>query len=409
MVIESTASYASVMEELVHVIQALSHSRDLNEIVEIIRTAARELTGADGATFVLRDRDQCHYVEENAIGPLWKGKRFPLSNCISGWVMLNKEAAIINDIYQDERIPHDAYRPTFVKSLVMVPVRKNSPIAAIGNYWAEHHTPTEQELAVLQALADTASVAMENASLYSELQSKIKALEESNGELSHFAWIASHDLQEPLRTIRTQIEMFERTYTKSLDEGGKKYLWNVITCTERLQSLVKDLLVHASIFKSAQFKAVNLKPLIESVVANDLKSIIAKTGARVTCDELPWVWGNEVSLARLFQNLISNAIKFTKKGTLPEIKITCVQELDKFKFCVADNGIGITPEYHKKIFELFQRQHSRDEYPGSGIGLATCKKIVELHGGKIWVDPTPANKTGSTFCFTLSPSTATRR
>ena len=144
------------MERLVGVVQALSFARDINSIMAIVREAARSLTGADGATFVLRDGDKCYYAEENAISPLWKGQRFPMSACISGWVMLNARSTVIPDIYRDPRVPVDAYRPTFVKSLAMVPIRRDSPIGAIGNYWATHRQPTEEDVAILQSLADTA-------------------------------------------------------------------------------------------------------------------------------------------------------------------------------------------------------------------------------------------------------------
>ena len=158
--------YEQAMKQLVTVVHELSLARDLKTIMSIVRIAARELTGADGATFVLREDDQCFYAEENAISPLWKGKRFPMSACISGWVMNNRRHAVIEDIYADERIPVDAYRPTFVRSLVMVPIRTTDPIGAIGNYWAKKLTPGPEVVQVLQALADTTSVAMENVRIY---------------------------------------------------------------------------------------------------------------------------------------------------------------------------------------------------------------------------------------------------
>ncbi|HEY9658416.1 MAG TPA: GAF domain-containing sensor histidine kinase, partial [Allocoleopsis sp.] len=132
-----------------------------------------QLTHADGATF-LRDRDQCYYADEDAISPLWKGGRFPMSACISGWVMLNQQSVVIEDIYADPRIPADAYRPTFVKSLAMVPIRTRDPLGAIGNYWATHHTPTPEEMNLLQTLADAAAVALENVHLYEEQEQRIQ-------------------------------------------------------------------------------------------------------------------------------------------------------------------------------------------------------------------------------------------
>ena len=150
------------VERLVEVIQRLSLAEDLQDVQEIVRHAARELTGADGATFVLREQDLCYYADEDAISPLWKGKRFPLGDCISGWVMLNGKPAVVPDIYADERIPHEAYRPTFVKSLAMVPIRQIEPLGAIGNYWATTRKPTPNEVTLLQALADSTAVAMES-------------------------------------------------------------------------------------------------------------------------------------------------------------------------------------------------------------------------------------------------------
>ena len=168
-----SAWYATAMERLVEVVQHLSMARDLAGVMEIVRHAARELTGADGATFVLRDGERCFYAEEDAIEPLWKGQRFPMSACISGWVMLNRTPAAIEDIYADARIPADAYRPTFVKSLAMVPIRTLNPVGAIGNYWANHHVPTEDELRILHVLADTTAVAMENVRVYEELEARV--------------------------------------------------------------------------------------------------------------------------------------------------------------------------------------------------------------------------------------------
>jgi serine/threonine protein kinase len=160
---------------LVEAVQLLSMARDMAAVQEVVRTAARRLTGADGATFVLRDGKQCHYVDEDAVGPLWKGKKFPLGACVSGWAMLNQQPAVIPDIYADDRIPHDAYRETFVKSLVMVPIRTLDPIGAIGNYWATPHAATAEEVRLLQALADATAVAVENVRLLADLEDRVRA------------------------------------------------------------------------------------------------------------------------------------------------------------------------------------------------------------------------------------------
>ncbi len=181
------SDYLIGMERLVHAVQELSLVRSLHDIQRVVRSSARALTGCDGATFVLRDDEKCYYADEDTIAPLWKGSRFPIRSCISGWAMLNRDAAVIPDIYVDPRIPHSLYRPTFVKSLVMVPIRKLDPIGAIGNYWAHSHRPSAHEVHLLQALADSTSIAIENVQIYSELERRVRdrtaALEDANEEI----------------------------------------------------------------------------------------------------------------------------------------------------------------------------------------------------------------------------------
>jgi signal transduction histidine kinase len=386
------------MEHFIEVVQQLSHARDLDTISEIVREAARNLTGADGATFVLRENEQCYYADENAIAPLWKGRRFPMNVCISGWVMMNAKPVVIKDIYADTRIPINAYRPTFVKSLAMVPIRTHSPIGAIGNYWAEQYEPSADEIAVLQALADTTSVAMENVELYNQLQHKISELENSNYELSCFAWAASHDLQEPLRTIVTQVEMLQRRSHDKLDEKALCHIHTATDSAGRLQRLIQDLLVHARAGKHESFREVPLHEVLHNV-RNDLLTSIEEYGANIECEVLPSVNGNPNLLECLFRNLISNAIKFRIPGKAPQIRIGCKREGDEWLISISDNGMGIETSYQDSVFALFQRLNPRDQYEGSGIGLSTCKKIVGIHNGRIWVESAPGQ--GSVFCFTL--------
>lgn len=204
----SSERYLDGMRRLLRAVQELSMAKRLVDIQTIVRKAARELTGCDGATFVLRDGDRCHYADEDAIAPLWKGLKFPLETCISGWAMLNKASAVIPDIYVDPRIPHDAYRPTFVKSLVMVPVRKLDPIAAIGNYWATARQPTVEEVSLLQALADATSVAMENVRVNDELEQQqrdrdehLRALDQETRDLQDLASAVNSRIQELSGTV----------------------------------------------------------------------------------------------------------------------------------------------------------------------------------------------------------------
>jgi putative two-component system response regulator len=163
---------------LVAAVQRLSLARSVAEIQETVRVAARRLTGADGATFVLRDGDCCFYADEDAISPLWKGQRFPIPACISGWVMRRRRPIAIRDVHLDDRVPQDVYRPTFVRSVLMVPIRRLSPVGAIGNYWAQPHDVSDREIALLQALADSTAVALENVRVLSELEaSRLESLQ----------------------------------------------------------------------------------------------------------------------------------------------------------------------------------------------------------------------------------------
>lgn len=390
--------YVSAMERLVDVLQELSQAQDIDTIAKIVRHAARDLTGADGATFVLRDGDQCFYVDEDAITPLWKGMRFPMKSCISGWVMEHAQPVVIDNIYKDARIPQDAYRPTFVKSLAMVPIRRKSPVGAIGNYWANHQVPSDEIISVLQALADTTSVAIENVRLYDQLQVKVKNLQDSNYELSRFAWVASHDLEQPLRDIATQLQELQRHYARALDPRGQQCVEQACNDAIQLQQLTDEMMIHAHAQKVENFRPIGLDGVVDRVLT-DLKADLERRHGVVHRDPLPWVWGDPALMERLMQNLISNAIKFTRPNKSPRITIAAVQDGELWRFAVQDEGIGVANENLERIFGMFQRLHTQDDYPGSGLGLATCKKIVELHGGTIWMESSPAK--GSTVYFTL--------
>jgi GAF domain-containing protein len=198
----------------------------------LFRSAARRLTGADGATFVLRDNDTCYYVDEDAISPLWKGQRFPINICVSGWTMLNKQSAIIEDIYNDERIPIEAYRPTFVKSLLMVPIRSMSPIGAIGNYWAQPHEPTPMEIELLQSLANITSVSMENIQAFQDLATQ-------NNVLKEIAFLQAHQVRAPIARILGLSQLFNRKDLQ--DPENSEILTRLLSTTKELDDVIKDI------------------------------------------------------------------------------------------------------------------------------------------------------------------------
>jgi light-regulated signal transduction histidine kinase (bacteriophytochrome) len=230
-----------------------------------------------------------------------------------------------------------------------------------------------------------------------ELEQTKNELELKNKELSQFTHMVSHDLREPLRTISGFINLIENKYQGKLDEHANKLLGIISTAADRMRILITDLLDFASIGQRKEMIMVDCQKLIE-VIQQDLQAIIKDTNATIDVGELPRIKGFQTELRLLFQNLISNGIKFSKPGIAPKIKISAKEE-DGWTFAIQDNGIGISDEYMDRIFVAFQRLHSRSEYEGTGLGLAHCKKIVELHKGNLWVKSKPEE--GSTFYFKI--------
>ena len=230
------------------------------------------------------------------------------------------------------------------------------------------------------------------------LKQKLEELARSNSELEQFAYVASHDLQEPLRMIASYLQLLQRKYEGKLDEKADKYIHFAVDGASRMQSLINDLLDFSRVTtKAKEFEPTNCEEILDNVLSS-LEVVIKESGATVSHDPLPEINADSTQIAQVFQNLISNAIKFRSEKP-PEIRISARQEADHWLFSVKDNGIGIDPKYSERIFEVFKRLHKREEYPGTGIGLSICKKIVERHGGSIWVDSKPGK--GSTFYFTL--------
>ena len=230
------------------------------------------------------------------------------------------------------------------------------------------------------------------------LERTTEDLARSNQELEQFAYVASHDLQEPLRTIAGFVDLLRLKYKSRLDEEAEKFIGFVIDGTKRMQSLITDLLAYARLgTKAKPFEPVECQKLLAEV-QESLLAAVQESQATITHEALPTVQGDRTQLRLLFQNLIGNAIKFRGPEKLL-VSISAQWKEPFWEFRVADNGIGIDPQHFDRIFVIFQRLHTREEYPGTGIGLAICKKIVERHGGRIWVESKVGG--GSTFCFTL--------
>jgi signal transduction histidine kinase len=230
-----------------------------------------------------------------------------------------------------------------------------------------------------------------------ELKQLSEELMRSNKELEQFAYVASHDLQEPLRTVSSYVQLLETRYKDKLDQDANDYINFAVDGSNRMRQLINSLLEYSRVSRVKPFEMINTNEVVSDVLL-DLTDQVNEKGAVLKYDNLPEVYGDEILIGQLFQNLISNALKFTGK-VRPEIIISGEKRNGNCLFSVKDNGIGIQKEYWDKIFVIFQRLNSREMYPGTGIGLSVCKKIVERHGGKIWVESEPDK--GTTFYFTL--------
>ncbi|WP_278265735.1 CHASE3 domain-containing protein [Nocardia sp. AG03] len=235
----------------------------------------------------------------------------------------------------------------------------------------------------------------------SALQQQAEELRRSNAELEQFAYVASHDLQEPLRKVASFCQLLDKRYGDQLDERGKQYIDFAVDGAKRMQILINDLLTFSRVGRMSDgTEPVELDQTLDDALTA-LSASIEESGAKIDRPEsLPRLIGEPTLLTMLWQNLIGNAIKFRTPELTPVISVTCTPGAeDEWEFSVSDNGIGVAPEFAEKVFVIFQRLHSRDAYGGTGIGLAVCKKIVEFHGGRIWIDTD--HHDGTRLCFTL--------
>ncbi|MFC3069855.1 ATP-binding protein [Phenylobacterium soli] len=510
--------------QLVAAVEHLSAADTLADIIEVVRRTARAISSADGITFVLRDGEQCHYVEEDAVGPLWKGRKFPLTACISGWCMLNGKVAVIPDIYVDERIPHEAYRPTFVKSLVMTPVGGAAPFAAIGAYWGVCREFGESELALLEALARSTAAAVTAVRARDTLRESearlqlaltagrlgaweadfdretlvaspliketlgyapdgpltlaqvIEAIHHADGPRLRAAFEAASETGDEImiefRVHRPDGEMrWVELGGRALSAGARQMVGVCLDITDRkqakgrIEAMQSELAHIARLNELGQMSsafahelnqplsaATNYlagarrllngdAPAIERAVdaitkaeaqfaragdiirrirgfigkgepthgAENITHLISEAAeiARVNprhwdvelriaaTRDLPEVDVDRVQIQQVLLNLMRNAFEAMEDSPRKQVSVSARRAGAAIEVRVADTGPGLSRQVQEKLFQPFVTTKA----DGMGVGLSICRKIVEGHGGKMWVEATPGG--GATFCFTL--------
>ncbi|HEY3859227.1 MAG TPA: ATP-binding protein [Gammaproteobacteria bacterium] len=395
--------YTQQLERLLQSTRDLLRLRDMEAVVAAVCRTARELCGADCVTFVLREGELCHVAGEDSLAPFWKGRRFRLSESITGWVMQHG-VAVIEDAHSDPRVPSNIYRGTYVNAMTVLPIALDGDfLGSLGCLWRTRHRPHEGEVKLLGLLADAAAAALHNVRRLAELERQLRErgrdLDAVTKELEAFSYSVSHDLRGPLRSVSGFGKLLAKDYEDRLDDAGKNFLAYVTDGTLRISSLVDALL---------ELSRVSRAPLAKSSV--DLTALAAEVTTKLRQQDPARHCAVKIASGlqaeadpRLMQvvleNLLGNAWKFTSQRAEGHIEFGSTREADHQVFYVKDDGAGFEMAYADKLFTPFQRQHRQDEFEGAGVGLATVQRIVMRHGGRIWAEAVEGE--GATFFFTL--------
>ena len=322
------------------------------------------------------------------------------------WIMEKIEYKQIINLSNIDNLPLEASKDQNylqqqnIKSLLMLPMFYGGLLVGLLGFDSilEERNWTKGDIQLLRLAGEIFINAIERCRQQQQLILRTQQLESSNQELQQFTHIVSHDLQEPLRAISSYTELLEEEYREQLDAEAHEYIDFVVSGAQRMKQLIQDLLVFSRVGRQPQnFSLISCEELLQEVIAN-LKIAIEENEAIITWDHLPQVVADKSQLIQLWQNLIANSLKFRSKES-PKIHISATTKEQKFIFCIQDNGIGIDPKHSERIFVIFQRLHTRRAYPGTGIGLAICKKIIERHKGMIWSKSMPGS--GTAFYFSL--------
>ncbi len=396
---------AAALAEIGRVISA---SLDIQQVYESLATSVRQLIPYDrlaiGTVDLEQDTITNVFINKPAISAaLAIGKPNPLRGAATESVVRNRTPLLMQaDTEADllAEFPHAREGLEHgIRSTIVVPlIARDEVIGVLTMRSGKMQAFTQHHLVLAQQVGMQIAGAIANAWAYATLKETQAALMRSNAELEQFAYVASHDLQEPLRVVGSYVQLLARRYAGQLDARADRYITRSIAGVERMRTLINDLLTYSRVGT----RGLELTPTrTETVVAEVLEGLavtIRETAAEITWDSLPAVQADAMQVGQLFQNLLGNALKYRSEQA-PRVHIAVERQGQWWQFAVQDNGIGIDPAYAERIFLVFQRLHTRDEYPGTGIGLALCQKIVERHGGQLSVESQEG--AGATFTFTL--------
>ena len=331
-------------------------------------------------------------VQENMRGLL------PYAQGVAGAAFTQGEPVIVND-YRTSELASPEGVALGVESVASLPVKVAGRTIGVVNIISRdpNHFTTER-IRLLNTIVGEVGVLLENARLYETLQERADELARSNADLEQFAYVASHDLQEPLRSVVGFTSLLSRRYEGKLDENADRFIGRAVAAASRMQVLINDLLSYSRVGRNLEDpEVIDVEALLAHEV-DGLHTSIEESGADITYDQLPSIVADSSLMGQVFRNLIGNAIKFRAEEP-PKVHVSAENLGNEWKFAVRDNGIGIDPQFAQRIFTIFQRLHTREDYPGTGIGLSICKKAVERLGGRIWVESQLGM--GSTFYFTI--------
>lgn len=390
------------VDVLMSAVEQLAAAEDEFAVASVLRGAARQLTGADGISIVLKKGDRVHYVDEDAVGPLWKGQDFPIEACISGWAIMNRQTVVIEDINGDPRIPLAAYQPTFVKSLAMAPVGAPNPIAAIGAYWATRRRPTDDEVHALETMARAASVAMDNVRLRRELRAAAEEAQSAERAKSAFLANMSREIRVPLNGLATMVELLDRAHT---DPRQKQLCAVLKSSAEDTVQLVCEILDFARLESGKGNFFYSNFDFVATIRAAAAPHAIRAAERGLTFEiniapEAEGIFvGDSARTQQIVDLLAANAVKYTDQGGVT----ICVEEEERvgirsmFKVSVIDTGLGFDESSAAALFERF----SQGAAPrgGLGLGLAIADAIARAMGGAI--SASAAKGMGSEFTVRL--------